>query len=252
VDAAGNLHDAKDPQLWRQAQVRADVAAAGLPALHWRRQGRRIRPGQPSPTPHPRPTPTPPRPQVSAFVRSQLYEPEMTLNGGCLDVLDPLPTPAAEAALLAAVEDLYARRVLPGALDPISVSQGFGAAPEHADVVLFSVLHHFRSYQRWPAARAFFARLGATYPAAAVWEAAALRAMGRGDAVIELLGGALERSPSSPLLLTAMATECMRLQQVRVRVRARARQRGGPWQPTAPPPACRGPRRAGCRHPTPC
>jgi hypothetical protein len=161
-----------------------------------------------------RPARPPSGPQVSAFVRAQLYEPEMTLNGGCLDVLDPLISPAAERQLLVAVEDLYTRRVLPAALEPISVAQGFGATPEHADPVLFAVLHHFRSRQRWLAARTFFARLGAIYPPAAIWEAVVLRGLGRSDAVIELLGSALEHSPSSPLLLAAMATECMRLQQV--------------------------------------
>jgi len=176
VDAEGNLHDAKDSQLWKQAQV-------------------------------------------SAFIRAQLYEPEMTLNGGCMVLADTLATPAAEQQLLSAVEHLYQRSVLPAALEPVSLAQGFGAVPEHMDLTLYSVLHHFRSRQRWAAARAFFSRLGAVYPAAAVWEAAAMKAAGEGAAVLELLGSALERSPTSPPLLAAMAAECMRLQQVMVYTR---------------------------------
>lgn len=202
-------------------------------------------------------------------MRAQLYDPEMTLNGGCIELDDPVPTPAAEGQLLAAVETLYAQGVLPMCLDPVSVAQGFGAAPgglastrprlpvhaqvlpnagravhqralskgdsgqrsypsipnpppaslrtrpEHSDLVLFAVWHHFRRRQRWDAATAFFSRLGACYPAAAVWEAAALRASGHSEGVLELLGSALERSPSSPPLLVAMAAECMRLEQVR-------------------------------------
>jgi hypothetical protein len=171
VDADGNLRDAKDPQLWQQAQV-------------------------------------------SAFIRAQLYEPEMTLNGGCIVTADPLPTLAAERQLLAAVERLYQSRVLPAALESVSVAQGFGAVPEHTDLTLYALWHHFRSKQRWGAARAFFSRLGACYPAAAVWEAAVMRASGRGAGALELLGGALERSPTSPPLLAAMAAECVRLQQM--------------------------------------
>lgn len=147
-------------------------------------------------------------------MRAQLYEPEMTLNGGALATLDPLPTPAAERALLAAVEALYAARVLPAGLEPVSVSQGYGTMPEQSDLVAFAVWHHFRRRQRWTAARTFFARLGAHCPAAAVWEAAALRAAGREEGVCELLRSALERSPSSPALLSALAAEYMRVQQI--------------------------------------
>jgi hypothetical protein len=138
----------------------------------------------------------------------------MTLNGGCIVFRDPVASPAAEQQLLEAVQALYAQGVLPFALEPISVSQGCGAAPEHCDPALFAVWHHFRKMQRWDAAAAFFSRLAGCYPAAAVWQAATLRAAGRGEGVIEVLGAALERTPSSPPLLAAMAAECMRLQQV--------------------------------------
>ena len=174
--------------------------------------------------------------RVSAFVRAVLVEPEMALGGGGVLVQrDALPTPAAERELLAAVEALYADGTLPGGAEAVAEAQGYGAAPEHADPVLFALLHHFRSRQRWAAARAFFARLRATsYPAAAVWEAAALRGAaahgpggssaagaagaGAGDGgaadVGELLQRALEAAPDSAPLLAALADECLRLQQV--------------------------------------
>lgn len=152
--------------------------------------------------------------QVCAFVRAQLYDPEMVLNGGCIIVNDPVPSAAAEQQLLSAVEALYQQGVLPAGLDAISLSQGYGAAAEHSDLVLFAVWHHFRKRQRWDAAHAFFARLSVSYPAAAVWEAAALRASSHSEGTMELLSSSLQHDPNSAPLLTAMAAECMRLQQV--------------------------------------
>ena len=143
-----------------------------------------------------------------------LYDPEMLANGGCVEMLDPLPTRAAEQRLLAAVAQLYERGVLPSALEHVSLGQAYGCAPEHADVALYAVWHYFRSRQRWAAAAACFGGVARCHPSAVVWQAAALRASGRGEGITQLLGTALERDPDSPTLLVAMATECMALQQV--------------------------------------
>lgn len=154
-------------------------------------------------------------PQVCAFIRAVLYDPEMLLSAGPLDVLPAAATPAEEARLLGSVLALYTAGVLPGGLVHVAAAQGYGALPEHADIALYAVWHHLRSRQRWTAATTFFSRLSRVHPPAAVWQAAALRAAGRSEGITQLLGGALEAAPESPALLVAMATECLKLQQVR-------------------------------------
>lgn len=57
--------------------------------------------------------------QVSAFVRSMLYDPEMRLNGGSVIAYDPCATAAGEASLLCSVLDLYNNGALPGGLQDI-------------------------------------------------------------------------------------------------------------------------------------
>ena len=58
-------------------------------------------------------------PQVSAFVRVMLYDPEMRLNGGSVIAYDPCATAASEASLLTSVLDLYACGALPAGLQDI-------------------------------------------------------------------------------------------------------------------------------------
>lgn len=73
-------------------------------------------------------------PQVSAFVRAMLYDPEMRLNGGSVIAYDPCATAASEASLLTSVLDLYACGALPAGLQDIGedmVRQQQEGGPAH-------------------------------------------------------------------------------------------------------------------------
>lgn len=153
--------------------------------------------------------------QVAAFLRSILYDPEMRVNGGCLVAYEPLATAAAEKQLLQHVQALYSDNTLPAALEGVSSDQGFGVHSEHMDLVLFSLLHHFKRHQRWRAALSVFSSLAEHHAAAAVYVAAAHRGLGDRDKCGEVLGQALERDPLSAPLMVAMAAECLSSNQVR-------------------------------------
>ena len=60
---------------------------------------------------------------MSSFVRRQLYDPEMWLNVNNITCYDPLPSPAAERALLGHVKALYQSRVLPAAMEELGDDQ---------------------------------------------------------------------------------------------------------------------------------
>eukprot|EP00198_Chlamydomonas_reinhardtii_P011858 XP_001701195.1 predicted protein [Chlamydomonas reinhardtii] len=139
---------------------------------------------------------------VAAFLRSELYDAELVSH-------PPLPTPSDESRLLSAVAGLYEDGVLPQGLEALTVDQAGGVAPEHSDVVLHCLLHYLARRQRWGTALEFFARLCSSYPPAALYVAAVQRECGLYDDALATLSRAVEEAPAEPLLLAALATECL-------------------------------------------
>lgn len=127
---------------------------------------------------------------------------------------DPCPTPGDEKRLLDMVEDMYRAGLLPDAVEVVQQDTGAGCTAEHMDLVLLAVFHHFRRHHRWAAALKFFERLQEAWAPAAVYVAAAQRELDSFEGSFATLSGALERAPSSPALLVALANECMYAGQV--------------------------------------
>ncbi|KAG2487075.1 hypothetical protein HYH03_014321 [Edaphochlamys debaryana] len=157
---------------------------------------------------------------VATFLRSELYDAELVSYSRAPVARHPsLPSHADESRLLTAVLGLYEDGVLPEALDALTIDQACGVAPEHADVVLHALLHYFSKRQRWGTALEFFARLSVVYPAAALYVAAVQRECGLYDEALSTLSRAVDDTPDEPLLLAALATECLYADQLEASLR---------------------------------
>ncbi|GIM13197.1 hypothetical protein Vretimale_16377 [Volvox reticuliferus] len=145
---------------------------------------------------------------VASFLRAELYDAELVSYSSVpVARYPPLPNPSDEVRLLEAVTGLYEDMVLPEALEALTVDQSGGVAPEHADVVLHTLLHYFSKRQCWNTALQFFARLARIYPTAALYVAAVQRECGFYNQALATLTRAVEEVPDDPVLLVGLATE---------------------------------------------
>ncbi|KAL6750532.1 Chs5p-Arf1p-binding proteins-domain-containing protein, partial [Haematococcus lacustris] len=151
--------------------------------------------------------------QLAAFLRHQLYDPELTQHAGTLRRFNPLPTAEAEQRLFDIVDEMYSTKLLPRALEYITQDAGLGSTAEHMDIVLFTVFHYLGRQHRWKVALAFFERLSKVYVGASLYVAAAQRELEGFDDSFATLSSALERTPSDAALLVALANECLYAQQ---------------------------------------
>ncbi|GLI71473.1 hypothetical protein VaNZ11_016611 [Volvox africanus] len=147
---------------------------------------------------------------VASFLRAELYDAELVSHSSVpVARYPPIPNSADEVRLLEAVTGLYEDMVLPEALEALTVDQSGGIAPEHADVVLYTLLHYFSKRQHWGTAFKFFTRLARVYPTAALYVAAVQRECGLYDEAMATLTRAVEEAPDDPVLLAGLATECL-------------------------------------------
>ncbi|MEW5305627.1 MAG: hypothetical protein WDW36_008157 [Sanguina aurantia] len=152
--------------------------------------------------------------QVAAFLRAELYDPELVSFGSVVMRYEPLPSPEEERRLLGHILEMYSSKVLPQGLELLTEDKFGGCIAEHMDILLFAVSRHFGRRQRWEAAVDFFSRLSGVYTPAAVYVAAVQRELGQFEDTLRTLSAAVEAEPHCTQLLVALAGECLSAQQV--------------------------------------
>eukprot|EP00201_Polytomella_parva_P001670 CAMPEP_0175078346 /NCGR_PEP_ID=MMETSP0052_2-20121109/24048_1 /TAXON_ID=51329 ORGANISM="Polytomella parva, Strain SAG 63-3" /NCGR_SAMPLE_ID=MMETSP0052_2 /ASSEMBLY_ACC=CAM_ASM_000194 /LENGTH=916 /DNA_ID=CAMNT_0016348219 /DNA_START=132 /DNA_END=2878 /DNA_ORIENTATION=- len=135
---------------------------------------------------------------VASFLRRELYDSDLlrlSFVAPAVKRLSPVASPEAERNLLDAIQEMYECGLFPAALEAIVPDQkhGGGCSVEHGDIVLATLLSYWGRRQRWTAAASFFKGLSTAYPAAKVYEVAALKEVHHIERFRPVLG-----APASP------------------------------------------------------
>ncbi|KAF5835787.1 hypothetical protein DUNSADRAFT_6876 [Dunaliella salina] len=157
---------------------------------------------------------------LASFLRSELYDPELTMHSEVLHRSPQGLSVRGEQLLLQSLIDMYAEGTLPHSIYHLTEDPGCGCNAEHMDLVLFTLFHYFGRQWRWQEALTFFNTLTKVHPAAAVYAASSQRELGSFEDSFNTLTMAVQRPQAmeQPPLLVALGMECLYGGQVQAAV----------------------------------
>eukprot|EP00200_Dunaliella_tertiolecta_P019446 CAMPEP_0202402262 /NCGR_PEP_ID=MMETSP1128-20130828/4106_1 /ASSEMBLY_ACC=CAM_ASM_000463 /TAXON_ID=3047 /ORGANISM="Dunaliella tertiolecta, Strain CCMP1320" /LENGTH=952 /DNA_ID=CAMNT_0049006267 /DNA_START=179 /DNA_END=3037 /DNA_ORIENTATION=+ len=157
---------------------------------------------------------------LASFLRSELYDPELTMHSEVLHRSPQVLSMRGEQAFLQSVIDMYAEGTLPQSIYHLTEDSGCGCNAEHMDLVLFTIFHYFGRQWRWQEALTFFNMLTKVHTAAAVYAASSQRELGSFEDSFNTLTMAVQRPQAmeQPSLLVALGMECLYGGQVQAAV----------------------------------